>query len=161
MMKKVYESGEKLCVYMAEDEYCIRSLESRYHVTIEREEEDPYASLKAAHAAGKVIEEKTFGGGWRYCPNPTWHPHCQAFYRVKPELERCEITTGSEMYNGDLVYHSRHGENAIDLAVRDPDFAGFEFDGGLIEPQPWRRVHVGRTATNDLEHATHVLFRRR
>lgn len=48
---------------------------------------DPYASLKEAHAAGKVIQEyANFGGaeeGWRDLENPCWI-HGPERYRIKP-----------------------------------------------------------------------------
>jgi hypothetical protein len=48
---------------------------------------DPYAELKAAHAAGKVIQENVIQenvGGWIDLDNPKWD-RAACYYRVKPD----------------------------------------------------------------------------
>lgn len=58
------------------------------------QEADPYAELKAAHAAGKVIQytdDNTYNGRWQDCPRPQWvkesEHNINPRYRVKPERE--------------------------------------------------------------------------
>lgn len=54
---------------------------------------DPYAELKAAHAAGKVIEYNASDSDpeWYDCPNPKWNPGSQHRYRIKPDIPAAEV----------------------------------------------------------------------
>lgn len=52
----------------------------------EQNKPDPYAELKAAHAAGKVIQG-LIGGHWIDSPHPTWKYPVET-YRTRPEEQR-------------------------------------------------------------------------
>lgn len=53
---------------------------------IRLKESDPYADLKAAHAAGKVIQcDFGDGDGWTDVPEPKWISPIICHYRIKPE----------------------------------------------------------------------------
>lgn len=61
----------------------IRAFADQLDATSEPEKPDPYAELKAAHAAGKVIQG-LIGGYWLDSPHPTWKYPVDT-YRVKPD----------------------------------------------------------------------------
>lgn len=61
----------------------IRAFADQLDATSEVEKPDPYAELKAAHAAGKVIQG-LIGGYWIDSPHPTWKYPVDT-YRVKPD----------------------------------------------------------------------------
>ncbi len=74
---------------------------------------DPYAELKAAHAAGKKIEVQMPNGEWfDYKPDsPQWNlqPEC---YRIKPEPATKEVELGPEdVPPGSVVLSSSAGCN--------------------------------------------------
>lgn len=74
---------------------------------------DPYAELKAAHAAGKAIEVQMPNGEWfDYKPDkPQWNlqPEC---YRIKPEPATKEVELGPEdVPPGSVVLSSSAGCN--------------------------------------------------
>lgn len=54
---------------------------------------DPYAELKAAQAAGKVIQCRELSGNWFDLPHPLWNSPVES-YRIKPDPEMVPLEAG-------------------------------------------------------------------
>ena len=83
------------------------------------EVDDPYAELKAAHAAGKVIQYKSSSGVWSDV-TPSWCVE-PARYRIKPEPKYRPWRTVDEVPVGSLATHTdrQGGRNRGALSARD------------------------------------------
>ena len=77
----------------------------------EQSKPDPYAGLKAAHAAGKVIQSfnRERGGIWQDCPSPAFEGGTD--YRIKPEAPSFQLPPPPP----GMQWHRTDGWKAEDL----------------------------------------------
>ena len=81
------------------------ALKAGYNIRLKppTQQHDPYAELKAAHAAGKAIQCDC-GGIWRDWNDPHWSLPPER-YRIKPETRRVPLCA-NDIKSGDEFLHS-------------------------------------------------------
>ncbi len=86
-------------------------------------------------------------------------------YAKEPEIVECEIY---ENLDGNLMYRQAGVGRMLSIAVNKPDFIGFKFEDGYVSgapvmysmPATHGRYESLKNGDCEVEHATHVLFRR-
>lgn len=108
-----------------------------------RQEADPYAELKAAHAAGKVIQytdDNTYKGKWQDCPRPQWvkesEHNINPRYRVKPETFEAHGKMWTRHNPGNPM--PCDGETKIEVVFQDGAFSGLPTAASIWE---WSKEH--------------------
>jgi len=89
----------------------IRALADQLESTQTSAPVDPYAELKAAHAAGKVIEYRDAGSQWMWveCKRPIWYKTAE--YRIKPDAPPFQLPPPPP----GMQWHRTDGWKAEDL----------------------------------------------
>jgi len=89
----------------------IRALADQLESTQTSAPVDPYAELKAAHAAGKVIEYRDAGSQWMWveCKRPIWYKTAE--YRIKPDAPPFQLPPPPP----GMSWHRKDGWKAEDL----------------------------------------------
>lgn len=83
---------------------------------LQPQQPDPYAELKAAHAAGKVIQYREWDGVWNDTINPSFQAAPQ-YYRIKPEQQK--VPLGPDDIAPGSVLRLQRGHWKAILAVRN------------------------------------------